>query len=103
MSVESHQQTYAIEFDERDWDEIVELGFEPFEIEHEQELTRKQWLAVAHMALGKVCLIDQGRYGMVDEEGEEVDDGVDLKEWADQLRYIADEILELFQPGDGKL
>jgi hypothetical protein len=93
----AHQETYALLFNDDEWDEIACMGFEPFEIEPEEELTRGQWFAVAQMALGKAQMLDDGRYG-----GDE-DDGVDPAEWADQLRGIASTILDFFQPADGKI
>lgn len=92
----AHQKGYELEFGEKDWEEIQNLGFEPFEIVPEEAMTRGQWMAIAHMCLGKAELIENGRYDMGDEH-----DG-DNDEWADQLRSIADTILMFFQPGDGK-
>lgn len=92
----AHRNLYRLDFSVDDWEEIQSLGFEPFEIEPFESLTRGQWMAVAHMCIGKAELIDNGRCDMGDErEG-------DNQEWADQLRGIADTILQFFQPGDGK-
>lgn len=59
---------------------------------------RKRWVAIGEMALGKAHRIEEGAYGQDDE-----DEGVDLEEWADELRGIASEIFEFFQSGDGKI
>lgn len=77
------------------------MSFEPFEFGQGDELTRGQWMALAHMALGKAQRIEANHYGVSnrDDEG----DGVDTEEWANNLRQIADTILGFFQPGDGKL
>lgn len=87
------RQPHTIDnFSDQDWEEIASLGFEPFTIEPGQALTRQQWMAVAHMALGKAQRIENGDYG------EDVDNG-----WADQLRLIAETITDHFRPGDGNL
>lgn len=93
----AHRTEYELDFTDDEWEEIQSLGFEPFEIDYQDPMTRGQWMAIAHMSIGKATLIEDGRYDMGDEE-----EG-DNEEWADQLRGIADTILEFFKPGDGKL
>ena len=63
-------------------------------------MTRGQWMAIAHMALGKAERIESGHYG---DDGSEEDPDYDPESWADQLRSIASVILDEFKPGDGKL
>lgn len=95
----SNAPEYEMEFSPRDWVEIAALSFEPFDIsEQGQPLTRGQWLAVAKMCYGKAHLCDAGYYGE-----EDSDEGFYPKAWSDQLRFIADRITKVFQPGDGKL
>ena len=93
----AHRQTYELNFSDRDWEELVSLTFEPFEFGYDEPLTRGQWLALAHMALGKAQLIDDGQY--------DIGDGHDSEnpEWAAHLRSIAHRILDEFQPADGKI
>lgn len=55
MPVKEHQRTHKIKFSEQDWGELIQLSFEPFEFESEEELTRGQWIALAHMIMGKAC------------------------------------------------
>ena len=85
---------YQIEFTHKQWQEIESMGFEGFEPMPDEPLSRCQWMAIAHMALGKAKRIEEGHYGD-DAEGE--DDG----DWADELREIASQILNNFTPGDG--
>jgi hypothetical protein len=88
MGQKAYQKLIAIdEFSDKEWEEIVSLGFEPFEIEHGDKLTRGQWWAVMEMAIGKANLIENGLYG--GDDSERVNDS----DWADELRAIADVIL----------
>ena len=93
-----YQKTYAIEFSDDDWEEIQSLSFEPFEFDVGDELTRGQWMAIAHMCIGKAVQIKKGRYDMDDGQNTRL-----KREWTRHLNEIADTILEEFQPGDGKL
>lgn len=61
-------------------------------------MTREHWMLAAQVCLGKAQMLDDGYYGEIDE-----DEGVDIEEWAEELRDIASAILSYFQPGDGKL
>lgn len=88
---------YTIPFSAEQWDELAALSFDPFVVEPRQALTRQQWLALAHMALGKALLIEGGRYDMGDQDDDDNDS------WADDLRTIANTILDTFQPGDGQM
>jgi hypothetical protein len=91
--------TYELGFTAAQWEELTSLAFEPFVFSEGDALPRAQWQALAYIALGKAELMDKGsRYGSADEG-----DGVDPKEWAEELREIAEVILEFFQPGDGKI
>ena len=93
--------TYSIEFSESQQQEIISLGFEPFEPDPAEPMTRGQWMAIAHMALGKACRIGQGDYGLDldDPDITEVTDEL----WIGELNEIAEKILEKFQPGDGQI
>lgn len=96
MGVREHQREYEIEFDDNQWDELVSMSFEPFEFGPGEALTRGQWMALGHMALGKAQRLDSGAYG---DNGEDVD----TEEWAEELRTIASTIFEKFQAGDGQI
>ena len=88
---------YKIDFSGRQWEEIESMGFEGFEPMPDKALSRGQWIAIAHMALGKAQRIEEGHYGD-GAEGEDEDD----ENWADELRGIASQILDEFKTGDGK-
>ena len=88
---------YQIGFTRKQWQEIESMGFEGFEPMPDEPLSRCQWMAIAHMALGKAQRIEEGHYGD-GAEGEDEDD----ESWADELRGIASQILDEFKPGDGK-
>ncbi len=93
------RDTYSLEFSESQQEEIISLGFEPFEPDPTQPMIRGQWMAIAEMALGKAVRIERGDYEAITEDGFDSDD----REWAEELRDIAHIILGFFQPGDGKL
>ena len=99
------QELYEFEFSDDQWDELVSMSFEPFEFSAGEKLTRGQWMALAEMALGKAQRIEEGFYGMVDENDNDIGDadGVNVEEWAEQLRAIAAVIFQYFQPGDNKI
>lgn len=86
---------YKMEFTAEQWEEIEGMGFEGFEPMPDKALSRVQWIAIAHMALGKAQRIEDGNYG----GGAEGDDG----DWADELRAIACKILGKFKAGDGQM
>ena len=89
---------YKMEFTDKQWEEIVGMGFDGFEPMPDKAFSRVQWIAIAHIALGKAQRIEDGHYGG-GAEGEDEDDG----DWADELRAIASKILDKFQPGDGQI
>ena len=93
-----HRRQYELEFTEPQWEEIVNLGFEPFEVVPEESLTRGQWMAVADMALGKAWRLDRGDYALG-----EPDEAEDNERWAEELREIAHIILNKLRPGDGQI
>lgn len=86
---------YQIGFTDNQWQEIESMGFEGFEPMPDKALSRCQWIAIAHMALGKAQRIEEGHYGD-GAEGEDEDD----ENWADELREIASQILNNFKPGN---
>ena len=88
---------YKLGFDRGEWEEIDALSFDGFDPKQGKPLTRSQWIAVAHMALGKAARIEAGDYG-----GPE-DDDEDDTDWADTLRGIASKILNKFKSGDGQI
>jgi len=90
---------YSLPFSSSQWEELICMSFEPFEFGEGDSLTRGQWMALAHMALGKAQRIESGDYGA---DPSSDDDGVDLVAWAEELREIAQVILAKFQPGDGQ-
>ena len=89
---------YKIEFTDVQWEEIASMAFDGFEPVPGEPLSRGQWIAIAHMALGKAQRIEEGHYGD-GAEGEDDDD----EHWADELREIASQILNEFKPGNGKI
>ena len=89
---------YKMEFTDKQWEEIVGMGFDGFEPMPDKAFSRVQWIAIAHIALGKALRIEEGHYGG-GAEGEDEDDG----DWADELRAIASKILDMFKPGDGQI
>jgi hypothetical protein len=99
---EFEPKLYSFDFTDHEWDEIESLA--PC-FDMDAEMPRGKWYAIGLMALGKAQLLDEGRYGMVDPDGNDVGDadGVDIVEWACELRSIAHKIFEFFQPGDGKI
>ena len=93
------KRTYRLDdLDDTQWEEIESLGFEEFEPNSEKDMTRRQWMAVAHMCLGKAQRIESGDYGDTEEN-----DPADNLRWANELREIAEVILTEFRPGDGKV
>lgn len=96
-ALKEHERLHSIEFSEQDWDELWAMTFDPIEISNDEPMTRGQWMAFAHMAIGKAQLISEGRYDMGEEAAK------DDKAWINQLRGIADTILEFFKPMDNKL
>ena len=85
---------FKMEFTDEQWEEISSMGFDSFEPVPGEPLSRGQWIAIAHMALGKAQRIEEGHYG-----GGEEDD----PDWAGELRGIASKIMDEFKPGDGKI
>lgn len=98
MAKKAHEITYPLRFDPDQWEELIAMSFEPFEFGESDELTRGQWMALAHMALGKAQRVESGHYGDADEFEHQ-----DSSRWAAELREIADIILDKFRPGDGQL
>lgn len=84
-------QLHRFEFISAQWEELIAMSFEPFEFGEGEVLTRGQWMALAYMALGKAQRIDAGHYGDTEQ-----DERVNVEEWAQQLRDIADAILNHF-------
>jgi hypothetical protein len=95
--VDAEANVYDLEFTDDEWEEIYALSFYPFEINEPVPLTRGQWTAIAHMAIGKAVLVGRGRYNMCDE------DAMDNPAWVADLNGIANKILAIFLPGDGQL
>ena len=91
------RQLYSLEFSDADWEELESLSFSPFEFAQGESLTRPQWFALAMIALGKASLIEAGEYAIGD--GHDHEDAA----WVEQLRSIAERILDKFQPGDGQI
>lgn len=89
---------YHLEFTNHQWEEIFSLAFVPFFMTIGDKATRAQWVAVGQMCLGKAQMIEDGYYG-----GSCPDEGVDISEWAQDLRDIAEIIFAKFQPGDGQI
>lgn len=75
------------------WDELKNLA--PPELPVSRYMRRYQWMTLAHIALGKAQMIEEGWYG--------TEDPADDAKWAAELREIATAILTKFQPGDGQL
>ena len=90
--------TYHLDFTTEQWEELTALTFEPFEFAEGDALTRGQWLACAHMALGKAQRVESGDYGDPNEE-----EDLGSAAWAAELREIAGVILAFFRPGDGQI
>lgn len=88
---------YKMQFNKSEWEEVEAL-VEPFCFKFTGQMTRPQWIAIAHMAMGKAQRIEEGDYGGGDEE-----ESFDPATWAYQLRGIADVILTKFRPGDGQV
>ena len=86
---------YLLDFTNADWDEIECLGFGEFQ--PQPSMPRAEWVAVGLLALGKAQRIDEGFYDL--SEAAAGDDAI----WAAQLRCIAAQIFNKFQPGDGQL
>jgi hypothetical protein len=89
---------YKLEFTEEQWQELISLSFEPFEFGEGDELTRGQWMALAHMCVGKAERVKRGDYGPANDV-----EPFDPEQWAEDLESIANTILNEFQPGDGKI
>ena len=87
---------FKMEFTAKQWEEIEGMGFDGFKPMPDTALSRVQWIAIAHMALGKAQRIEDGNYG----GGAE---GEDDEDWADELRAIASKILDKFKAGDGQI
>jgi len=89
--------TYTFEWPENLWEEIDAIASGLFDVPDDRRLPRRQWVAIAHICVGKADLIDKGYYDWA-----EADDRDELDRWADDLNEIANDILGFFQPGDGK-
>lgn len=61
MAKYKHQDEYVLEFNDREWDDLINLSFEPFEFAQGEALTKGQWMALADAAAGKSHRIAQGR------------------------------------------
>lgn len=89
-SVDDVKERYVLEFADPQENEIEALvsNFDWYNVE--QSFTRTEWMSIAHMAIGKAHCIDGGRYSMGDNDDE------DLPAWSEELRGIADIILNRF-------
>lgn len=65
-------------------------------------LSRRQWMAVGQMALGKAQLIEAGQYGESVDLPEKSADAEDNARWAAELRVLAGRVHQEFKPGDGR-
>ena len=86
--------TYALEFAPQEWEEIDSLASGIIEVN--ADMPRTNWMAIGNMALGKAQRLEEGAYGLADDE-------CDSERWAEELRAIADKIFSEFQPGDGRV
>ncbi len=86
-------------FDEGEWKELIDLDMDA-DPKPGKGLTRRQWLNVADICLGKAQRIETGIYGGDGFEDEE--DREESMRWGLQLREIASKILNEFKPGDMK-
>lgn len=89
----NNQPLHYLQFTSSQWEEIQSLSFDPFHIKTYTPMTRPQWVAIGHIALGKAQRIEDGQY--CDSDGE-----CDCEEWSKDLREISDIIFNEFQPGD---
>lgn len=89
---------YKLEFTAEEWEEIEAMSFTGFTPSRGKPLDRSQWIAVAHMALGKAERIEAGEYGKPEDD----DDDADELDWSQTLRGIAEKITGQFKPGDGR-
>ncbi len=90
----SAANTYSLEVSDKQREEIEALTEGVFKFDPDEPQPRRKWWAVAQMATGKAAMLEDGLYG---------DDEEDVSEQAEELRDIADLILNEFQPGDGKV
>jgi hypothetical protein len=88
---------YRLRFNKQQAEEIRSMWADGFEPEPHEPQTRRTWVAIGHMALGKAQRIAAGEYG------EPEDDMDDNEEWAEELRGIAETIFGEFKSGDGKI
>lgn len=88
------ENTYSLEVSDQQREEIESLTSGVFKFDPDEPQPRRKWWAVAQMATGKAAMLEDGLYG---------DDDEDIEEQAQELRDIADLILNEFQPGDGKI
>lgn len=84
-----------LSFNEDLWDEIESLVMGLFPVE--PAMSRRQWIAIGHMAYGKARRIAEGDYDWPAEENTE-----DNASWIEDLETIAEVIFSEFQPGDAK-
>lgn len=88
---------FKLEFSNQQIEEIESLWCDGFEPDPTEPQSRRVWVAIGHIALGKAERIATGQYGEPD------DDMDDNEEWADELREIAGIIFDAFRAGDGKV
>lgn len=93
---------YELDFTDKQWEELNSLSCGVFDVQQGDALPRPHWLTLANVALGKAQLVEQGHYNMG--AGTELETEEEFNErWAQEMRDIAQIILDFFQPGDGKI
>jgi hypothetical protein len=96
----SDRAMYELPFTDVQWVEINNL-IDNSDDEFGPARPRRQWYAIAQMALGKAEMIAAGLYDTPGEDPTETEEG--NAQWADTLRDIAKIITDKFKPGDGQL
>jgi hypothetical protein len=91
-------QLYAFSFSDQEWEEIGALTADVIELPEDGQLFRRQWWAIAQMALGKADMLDRGAYDISGDLSE-----AQAAAWAEELRGIAAKIVDKFAPGDGQI
>jgi hypothetical protein len=92
--------TYLLTFTESQWEEIEALAEGIIPNVH-TGLTRRQWMAIGYMALGKATQVVSGHHQFPGED--DADHIADSLTWLTALQGVAMQIFTCFKPGDNKL